>query len=215
MLSFKDTEQKTVVTSDIHLGHQLAEVWQARGYTSPTDHDNSVIDIINKTVGPDDNLISLGDFCLSTPLDKFNEFLSRIECQNIYMIWGNHPNPYYKAIYKPMVKAVIGDSYIDGMEVYPLKYRNVIFIGHYAEVVWNGQMVILSHYPHYVWNHMQHGAWMLCGHSHYGCELTQIHTKYGKILDVGWDGHGMPWSFGALNKTMNNKPIPNVDHHKE
>ena len=201
------------MTSDTHLHHNRDFVWKSRGFSSVVEHDNAVIDSINTTVKSDDILLHLGDLCLNTKIDEFEQLISRVNCKNIYMLWGNHPNPHYKNVYIPMVKKILGENYTSESEVYPLRYKNIIYVGHYAEIILGGQFCVLSHYPIYVFNEMAHGSWMLCGHSHYGCPLTKSDNLYGKILDVGWDGHGKPWSIEEIKTVMNEKRFVAVDHH--
>lgn len=217
MLNIRETEeQKIYITSDTHLGHQREFIWEDRGYENSKQHDDSMIRILNETVRATDILIHLGDFCLNTSPSQFEEFLSRINCQNIYMLWGNHPNPHYKNVYIPLLKRYLGNLYKDDMELYPLRYRNVVYFGHYAEMVLNGQFMVLCHYPIYIFNEMQHGAWMLCGHSHNGCSLSKVDTEEGRILDVGWDGHSKPWSFLEIKKLMDTKRfVANDEHHQD
>ena len=218
MFNFRDTaEQQIYVSSDFHLNHNPKwgnPIWKMRGFTSATEMTDGIIKSINDTVRANDILIFLGDFCLNTTLLQFEDLLSRIACQNVYMMMGNHPNPHYKNVYLPMVKQILGESYTSESEVYPLRYKNAVYIGPETEMVLNGQYVVLSHYPIYVWNNMAHGAWMLCGHSHNGCPLSRGDTTHGKILDVGWDGHGKPWSMTEIQEVMNKKQILVVDHHR-
>jgi calcineurin-like phosphoesterase family protein len=216
MLNIRESEDKKVyITSDLHMGHQKDFVWKDRGYENPRKHDEGLIDTINEIVRPNDILMMLGDFCLNTTVEQFEKQIESIKCQNVYMMWGNHPNPHFKNIYKPLVKKILGINYVEDSEVYPLRYKNIIYIGNYAEVILNGQFIVLSHYPIYIFNEMAHGSWMLCGHSHNGCPLTKVDNTYGKILDVGWDGHGMPWSFEEIATVMDGKRFAPLDeHHK-
>ena len=212
MLNFKE-KNKVYITSDTHFHHNRDFVWKSRGFSSVIEHDNALISKINERVKCDDILIHLGDFCLNTNASQFEELLTRINCQNIYMLFGNHPNPHYKNVYKPLVKSLLKSEYTDDSEMYPLRYRNVVYIGHYAEVVIGGQFIVLSHYPIYVWNEMQHGAWMLCGHSHGGCPFSCPDNINNKILDCGWDLHKTPLSFGELQEIMDKKGFVAMDNH--
>lgn len=211
-LNFRETpDQKVYISSDFHLGHQRDFVWKARGYNTWQEHDEGVIEMTNAVVRPNDILIFLGDWSLNTTLAQFNEQLSRIKCQNIFTLWGNHNNPQEKNIFIPgMPKETVRGI---AVEKYPFEYRNMVFLPNYVEAILNGQFVVLQHYPIYVWNEMAHGAWMLCGHSHYGCDMTKADAQYGKILDVGWDGHGAPWSMDEIKKVMDAKQFVAVDHH--
>lgn len=169
------------------------------------------IDMTNELVGPNDYLFMLGDFCLNTTIQQFDAYLDRIKCRTIVSLWGNHNNPHEKAVYRK----AMGNKFVGPfpVETYPLQYKNMLYVGPRIEAVINGQFMVMDHYPLYVWNEMAHGAWMLCGHSHNGCELSRAETTTGKILDVGWDGHGKPWSFEEIREVMNKKQIVAFDHH--
>ena len=197
------------VVSDLHLGHQKEFIWGKRGYSSVVDHDRNVIAKINELVGPDDILFSLGDFCLNTNETGFDNYLSQITCQNIHMLWGNHPNPMYK-IYRTMVAA---EYQRDDIEVYPYRYRNAVLLGHHYECYINGRYVVMNHFPISVWENMKYGAYMLCGHSHYSFPDTRENATNGLTLDCGWDGHGKPLSFGEIVQIMKKKEIRKVDRH--
>ena len=210
MTKFKSTsESKNWVSSDWHLGHQREFVWGARGYKTHQEHTDGVINGINDNVLPNDNLFYLGDFSLNSNDQLFNEYLSRINCQNIYMLWGNHNSP-GKNIYK---KTVLEQYLRDDISVYPIRYRNVIFVGDYLEVSIDGKYNIMMHYPIEIWNYMKDGSYMLCGHSHYNFQKTKKESNEGLILDCGWDGHGKPYLFSEIVEIMNEKKIKAVDHH--
>lgn len=207
MLNLRDREdQKIFVSSDFHLGHQREFVWKDRGYASVQEHDDALINKVNEVVRPNDILLFLGDFCLNTTKEQFDQYLDRIKCQNIMALWGNHNNPHEKKVYPNLLQ-------VSGGEQYPVKYRNMTFLGHYAEVILNGQYVVLFHYPISVWNEMKNGSWHLCGHSHYSFPQSQADNLYGKILDVGWDGHAKPLSFQDIATVMDGKRFKAVDHH--
>lgn len=211
-ISLRESENRKIyITSDSHLGHQRDFVWKVRGYNSAEEHTEDWFNKTNAIVRPDDILIHLGDFCLNTPFVKFNEYLSRINCQNLYCIWGNHNNPHEKSVYN----AGMNNKFIREFPVmnYPFEYRNMVYLPHYVEVSLNGQFAVLCHYPISIWNEMQSGAWMLCGHSHYGFELSRAENLIGKILDVGWDGHKAPWSLQEISAVMAKKGIAKSDHH--
>lgn len=212
-LNFKETsERKVYFTSDTHLGHKQPFVWEARGYASADDHTNQIIDTINNIVQPNDILFHLGDFCLNTTYTEFESYISRIQCQNMYYVWGNH-NSRISTAYENVLKQHLGTLYEEGSEFYPLRYRNIVYVGNYREVIVNGQFIVLSHYPIYVWNYMAKAAWMLCGHSHYGCPFSMATNKDQKILDVGWDGYKKPLSFSDIKSIMDVKGFVSLDNH--
>jgi calcineurin-like phosphoesterase family protein len=164
-------------------------------------------------VRPSDILFHMGDFCLNTSIEKFEDYIGRIRCQNIRLLQGNHNNPHERKVLLPLVESILGDSYRNGSMVTPARYKNVIFNGHYLEVAIDGQMIVLFHYPIGSWNEMSNASWHLCGHSHYNYDLSTAENKEGKILDVGWDGHKKALTMEEIQAIMATKAIPVVDHH--
>lgn len=232
ILRIKQTnDQKVYWVSDTHLNHNRDFVYGSRGFKTPEEHSDFVINKINEIVRPNDILMHAGDFCLNTDENGFNDLLSRIKCQNIYMTWGNHNNPLWK-IYKREIEkvyfsksyvstAVAGtiDSYIESplkdVEVYPFKYKNIVFLGNYVELAVDGQYFVMCHYPIHVWNFVKDGAKMICGHSHYGLPFSQADNLEAKILDVGWDGYQRPLSTKEVLDIMDTKKIFKAgDHHE-
>jgi calcineurin-like phosphoesterase family protein len=145
--------------------------------------------------------------------------MSSLNCQNIYLLWGNHNSPAW-SIYQREVKSKlegINGFSIEGLqdvEIYPWRYKNMVFLGNYAEICVDGHYFIACHYPIYVWNYVKDGAKMVCGHSHYGLPFSQETNLDAKILDVGWDGYGHPLSNSEVLTIMNKKAIYKAgDHH--
>ena len=214
MLNLKESDEcKIFVTSDWHYNHKRDFIWKSRGFSSIEEHNEAIINNTNECVRENDILFNLGDLILTSTIEQFESLISRIKCKNMYLLFGNHPNRHFKEIYKPMVKKLLEENYTEESEIYPLRYKNIIYIGHYAEVILGGQYCVLSHFPIYVWNEMAHHSWQLTGHSHNGCPLTKSDNLYGKILDVGWDGHGKPWSIEEIRTVMDGKRFVAVDHH--
>ena len=213
-LKFKQTEeQKVYFTSDTHFNHNpkwKVPLWEQRGYKSSEEHTNSVINKINETVRPNDILWHLGDFCLNTSESQFEELLARINCQSIHFLWGNHNSRIWEAYRKEVLKQYASED----IEVYPIRYKNLVFCGNYAEITVDGKYFILSHYPIHVFNYMKDGASHLCGHSHYNLPLSQADNLNSKILDVGIDGFGKPLSVDEVMTIMNKKQVfQSGDHH--
>src|SRR5271155_4208587 len=97
LLKIKQTEEgKVYWTSDLHLNHNRDFVFGARGFKSSQEHTDFIINKINEVVRPNDILMNAGDFCLNTDESGFNSLLARINCQNMYTLWGNHNNPVWK-----------------------------------------------------------------------------------------------------------------------
>lgn len=205
-------ELKVWFTSDWHLGHQRNFVWEVRGYKSPEDHTSNIIETTNKLVREGDILFNLGDFCLNTNEQQFNGYLDRLHCKNIWCLLGNHNNPHERTIYCPERDKLLAPG-VKANWVYPVKYRNMTYIGHYHEVAVNGQFIVLSHYAFQIWNKSHEDSWCLCGHSHGSLPTTRPESNYGKILDVGWDLFKRPLNFSEIKEIMDKKPIQKVDHH--
>ena len=195
-------------TSDTHFNHDKAFIYEARGYKNRYEHNDALIEKINEVVRPEDTLFHLGDFCLNITPPEFESILSRINCNNIAYIWGNH-NSCIRRVYEDAVATEYGKD----IEVYPYAVGKITYLGYYKEVIVNGHMIVLHHYPHQIFNQMQKGACQLSGHSHYTNPTTQVDYPDNKILDVGWDGHGKPLSFNEIQKIMMNKVHVKQDKH--
>jgi calcineurin-like phosphoesterase family protein len=205
-----DNNQRVYFTSDSHFRHNQSFIYEARGYKDRYEHDDALIAKINEVVRQEDILFHLGDFCLNITMPEFDQIVDRINCNNIYYIWGNH-NSCIRRKYEETLRI---DFQRDDIEVYPYKVGKITYLGYYKEVIVNGHLIVLHHYPHQIFNQMQKNAIQLSGHSHYTNPSTQLDSVENKILDVGWDGHGKPLSFSEIQKIMMNKShVKKDDHH--
>ena len=195
-------------TSDSHFNHNQKFIYESRGYKNRYEHNDALITKINEVVRPQDTLFHMGDFCLNITPPEFESILSRINCNNIAYIWGNH-NSCIRRYYEDAVTTEYGKD----IEVYPYAVGKLTYLGYYKELIVNGHMIVIHHYPHQIFNQMQKGAWQLSGHSHYSNPTTQLDHPDNKILDVGWDGHGKPLSFPEIQKIMMNKNHIKQDKH--
>lgn len=156
--------------ADPHLDHANIIKYCKRPFLNPTEHGlmemidkglvpqkelrisqesvklmtDTIIDSINAAVTRDDTLVIGGDFCWTTRENRdrrARELRDRINCQNIYLIWGNHDDR--KAL-QPLFKGCF-DQYMFKVD---------------------GQHIFWSHYPHRSWDMAHHGSWMLYGHVH-------------------------------------------------
>lgn len=230
MLTIKQTSgQKVFFTSDLHLRHNKNFIWEVRGFKNSDDHTTFIINKINEMVKPNDILFHLGDFCLNTNEKQFNELLARIKCQNIYLLFGNHDKIAW-SIYQDQINqwfysndegyqtAKGGTPHVfnDGnIEIYPFRYKNIVFIGNYVETSIDEQKYILSHYPIHVFNNMKRGTIHLCGHSHGNLDFSDQSNLTSKILDISWDDFKKPLTINEVSAIMNKKNIFKPgDHHQ-
>lgn len=194
--------------------------------------NDSIISATNKVVDQNDNLVLIGDFCWnSTPKDIVKSLVSKINCKNLYLIWGNHDN---RQTFKPLFKSTY-DQYLFHIE---------------------GQHIFVSHYPCRSWPHSSYKSWMLYGHVHnrfwhfdngvfsnkesvelknytadllnktnasytnshiddFILSLKNIFRKPVLSLDVGVDNvregydFGTPWSFEEVKSHMERKLLDN------
>jgi len=199
LLKFNSRNKKIFFTSDFHAFHNPnwdVPLWKMRGYNSMEEMNRDIITKTNAQVGPDDILFNLGDFALNSSQEQVENFLSQITCQNIYYLWGNHESSTQK-IYKKTVKEFLDEELCIGsvpacgewdLEIYPIRYKNIIFCGNYLECEIDKKRVVMSHFPFRVHNKSHHGSIHLNGHSHYSDKKRHVESTMGKSLDVGWDG---------------------------
>lgn len=175
--------------------HQMPS-WRVSRESTENMND-ALIENINKTVGEDDILYHLGDFCFAPRFDyqsAAKRYRNRIKCRNVHVVWGNH----------------------DDFSIKHLFSSNHLM----TTVSPNNQSIVLCHYAMAVWNKSHHGAWMLYGHSHSNAEpwLDKMMPNR-RSIDVGVDnaykilGDYRPFSFEELQKIMSVRQGCSIDHH--
>jgi calcineurin-like phosphoesterase family protein len=150
--------------------------------------DEAIIRNINRVVKHDDELWHLGDFAMGTEKD-ISRYRHRINCQNIFVVTGNHD----KQFRKPKVRGLFSGVYTN-----------------FLERKFGSQRITLCHYAMRVWNKSHHGAWHLYGHSH-GSIPDDVHAR---SFDVGVDlWEYTPLSLDEVGLIMDCKSYKPVDHH--
>jgi calcineurin-like phosphoesterase family protein len=179
-------------TADLHLGHSNIIKHCKRPFMSREEQDllqlvnrgtipekdlrisiestklmtDTVIDSINAVVGPDDHLVIVGDFCWTPKFNRFETaraYRNRINCRNLYLIWGNHDDQILRPLFKNC-----WDQYLFNVD---------------------GQNIFTSHYPCRSWDKAYYGSWMLYGHVHnfFGPEDSGNLQPYEKnVLEEGF-----------------------------
>ncbi len=81
-------------TSDTHFGHDKEFLYGPRGFTSPIEMGEELVDRWNELVKPDDIVYHLGDFAMGAVSDPvfYNTILGQIKQLNGMILWirGNH-----------------------------------------------------------------------------------------------------------------------------
>lgn len=180
--------------------------------------DEVLIEGINKTVGKDDHLWFLGDFLFARHNEyyrKCQEYLDRIECKNIHIIWGNHDD------------RVIGKLFATTDSLTMVAFRDDEWVHgeqaiHRARVDHDNrwQKVVLSHYAMAVWEKSHRATWQLYGHSHATAEQwLDSHMTGRRSVDVGVDNaiqllkEYRPWKFTELKSLFADRKGFSVDVH--
>lgn len=214
MKIIKQPGQNIWFTSDTHYGHtnicRATTKWAdaddiTRDYKSLEHMNDHLVEQINRNVKQDDILFHLGDVSFGG-LDNLRLFRSRINCQNIHLILGNHDHHIRRDVsnLQSLFTSVNEYMHLD-FRMYNSEKKQKLIVQ---------QDFILMHYPIQSWDGMNKGAIHLHGHVH-----LPVHKRMGKgkMMDVGVDGNDMkPISITEVMQIMAHQPIASnlpFDHH--
>ncbi len=159
---------KTFFSSDLHLGHENIINYCNRPFADQRSMNTHILSNFNSVVGEQDQLWLLGDIAFTK--DTCEDFLCKLKCNNINIIWGNHDHQQIRSVIKKHPKVKFH------------AYAHVLGI--------NGYKLMLCHYPMLAWT----GDYHLFGHWH----CRGVHPALN-AFDVGVDGNGfMPWEWDEL-----------------
>lgn len=131
-------------TSDLHFGHKnILKYMLNRKFDSIEEHDEYMLDMLNETIGPKEDVYFLGDLAMRKDVSKI---LPRLPGK-WHMILGNHC--YWAK--KPAQKEAA------------LKLSNIVEILDYKEIRVNKMRYVLFHYPIETFNRR---SVQLHGHTH-------------------------------------------------
>jgi len=203
--------------SDTHCGHGNIIKYCKRPFLNPVEKemldrgedfrvsyesiqrmDATIINNINSVVKRDDILYHLGDFCFAD-YNAARKYRDRINCQRIYLFWGNHDKKYIRDLFE--------DCYFQGGGGTGNQPPKLLIIEDLT--LW------CNHYPQLSWDKSFKGI-MLHGHCHGNLRRNPIIRAaydYLRILDVGVDGPDtdvdfhkfMPWSLSEIRQFMKSK----------
>lgn len=152
--------------SDLHFGHEnLNTKMDCRGFESGEAMDRYMIERWNSRVRKNDEVVILGDFCMSKKAPAVEEILRQLAGKK-YLIVGNHDD-------------YLQDRHFDRslfMEIEP-----------YKEMKDNSRKVVLSHYPVFCYNGQYRKsksgaarAYMLYGHVHNTFDEVLVNEFVGR-----------------------------------
>lgn len=218
-------------TSDWHKGHanivKGVSTWDdksaCRNFDTLEEHDETLIENINKVAKKDDIIYMLGDVAFGGR-NNIYDIMNRLNCKNVHLCLGNHDHHIRKN-----ADITLADNTIVKAQSLFLSVNDII-----TKKIGNERFV-LCHYAMRTWENGHHGSIMLYGHSHgslpdYEVTLqTNVHENNGqlvksfyqsqkfKTMDVGVDTHPefRPYSIDEIRQIMSTRIPLRVDHHSE
>jgi calcineurin-like phosphoesterase family protein len=185
---------------------------ECRDFATLEEHDNLLVENINKTVGENDILFCLGDWAFGRIAKEDicykTEFRNRINCKTIHFVLGNHDGGIVKNT--DNVRDIFSSvsNYLEVTFVEP-------YIGTEQGIKASKQKVIMMHYPIRSWNYVRHGSWMLHGHCHANLPDYVVKGNVQRTMDVGFDAHPefRPFSYEEVKEIMSKRKVFTEDHH--
>lgn len=177
-MNFKFDGSRVFFTSDTHFNHANIIRYCQRPFKDTAEMNETLIANWNRTIGNDDIVFHLGDFCLGGAAE-WAQMLDRLNGR-IYLILGNHD------------LKNIRQGFIDRFEHVAMQMR--IEVGK--------KKIYLSHYPYLCFEGgYKDDVWQLFGHVHTrlsntGIDAGRLQYLYPTQLDVGVDNNNFtPRSF--------------------
>lgn len=172
----KYPESGIFFTSDTHFGHSKIIDYCKRPFSSIEEHDKTLIQNWNNTIGQDDTVFHLGDFAYGN-----SQFIANIIKQlngNIILIKGNH----------------------DLRNMNPTLYNIFSDVVYQARILIDKQTVYLNHFPFLCFDHGDINLYkdnysiQLFGHVHSGPltsseDVNRLNVLFPTQYDVGVDNN--------------------------
>lgn len=156
---------KTLLTADLHLGHENIIRYCNRPFSSADDMKDQLIKNWNAVAGPNDIVWCLGDVG-RLPYEEMLEIFNELNGKKKLVI-GNHDVDRKGRLIQSLAR---------------LPWANEP--SHLARIKHDGVHIVLSHYAGLTWDASHHGSLMAFGHSH-----GTLRPLPGSI-DVGVDCQG-------------------------
>lgn len=184
-MNFKFDGSRVFFTSDTHFNHANIIRYCQRPFKDTAEMNETLIANWNRTVGNDDIVFHLGDFCLGGAAE-WTQMLDRLNGR-IYLILGNHD------------LKNIRQGFIDRFEHVAMQMR--IEVGK--------KKIYLSHYPFLCFEGgYKTDVWQLFGHVHTrssntGIDAGRLQHLYPTQFDVGVDNNNFtPLSFDQVRERI-------------
>lgn len=181
-------------TADTHFQHRL--VSGVRGYSTPEQHDEALIETWNSVVNPGDQVWHLGDVSMRISDDLW-PLLNRLN-GTIHLITGNHDPcwPGHRSAHKHQRQWVL--SRFESVQAFARRSHG-------------GTRVMLSHFP-YAGDHSSNerytdyrlrdeGFALLHGHTH-STERVSRSPLGTKQIHVGWDAWNRPVPIDEISRML-------------
>jgi len=239
----RDQADKIIFCSDLHLNQGKQFLVEGRSnfldqgnlpFATPEGHDEWIWSQLEKYADGEHILFNLGDQVFRDGNGSVFDRLTELNFKEHYILYGNHCSG-LKQTYKEAVYYWHGVLNYEDLEfeIYPLKWKNVTFVGHDLKIFIGKQEIHMSHFPKRIWDNMsdkrkcnEHGhlsgikpSIHLSGHSHASDPSRNVDHKAGKCLDVGVEnaityGDKFCFTYSEIESIMETKQVEVLDHHK-
>ena len=176
----------TWVTSDLHIGHDRAFIYEARGFGSIEEHDRALVDNWNELVKPDDTVYVLGDIMIkhNSEDNDFSYGLSVLQKLNgnLIIIRGNHDTLNRIEKYRGCSNVVsAGDAalYLNYPEVGSYHF----YLSHYPTLVSHEKLKLLKTAIINLYGHVHSKEKFYQGHPYMYCVCLDAHDMRPVLLD--------------------------------
>lgn len=176
--------------SDLHLGHVNCLKFDNRQFKTIEDHDKTIINNWNNTVGIDDDVYILGDISWHNAT-KTIEIFKQLNGK-LHLIIGNHDK-------KLLKNKELRDVFVEICDYKELQLDD-------------GKIIVLSHYPIPCFNRHYYGAYHLYGHVHISFEwnmmkqikyeMEELYTVPCNMFNVGCMINYMNYTPRTLNEIL-------------
>lgn len=190
-IDLNNPKQKIFFISDLHFSHAgiLKMHPKFRAFKSVDEMDNRLVQLWNSSVGNDDIVFNLGDFCFGDR-EKIASIAKRLNGKHI-LITGNHDNK-------------IKDGSLDQFFFARYSYLKIS-----ASRAGQKQDIVMFHYPIFEWDRMHYGAIHLYGHVH-GNDLSGVLGT--RAINVCYDFNGRFLSLEEILQSAKNAPPREHSH---